>query len=90
MTQEQAPNFTNDHWAELFHNNVSSCWISFWKFHWSDIPGRDRHLNRDSPGQTVACGRSTYYGKGFFHSVYFLFNECFFKCCQICENKSWN
>jgi len=39
MTQEQGPDFTSGHWAELFHNNASSGWSSFWKFRWSDIPG---------------------------------------------------
>jgi len=57
MTQQQAPNFTNDHRAELFNDNASSGWSSFWKFHWSEIPGhfanRDRRLNRDSSGSNV-------------------------------------
>jgi len=33
MMQEQAANFANGNLAELFHNNTSSGWSSFLKFH---------------------------------------------------------
>jgi len=62
MTQQQVPNFTNGHRAELFHINASSGWSSFSKFHWSKIPGhftnRDRRLSWDCPGQTGTYGKS--------------------------------